>query len=838
MGLCMAVMGVAPLAAGGVHRVPMLVLMAGAAVGIGLVTLALTLQGRVLRVGIGALLPLTLVVLPLVQSVPLPSGVRRHLDPNGSVLLEDNDIALPSLWPMSLDPPSTRVHVGRAAVALAIFIVAYHLASGHRQRHLVVKVIGAAGIVAFTIALGHRVLGFGKLYGVFNSTWRSPLIGPFVNSNHTAEFLELCAFVCLACAFLRPTKLNRAGWLTGTLLCAGGAIATLSRGSVIAFALGIVTFVELRARRGRSPTATGALDRRMKLPLVWGSALLGLVVLGGALVGGAQLVDRFRSVSAGTDVRFQLWRDGLRVLAAHPLGIGRGAFDRVFPVYRTLVTPSPIRFAFLENEPLQLLVDLGWAAFGLLLAAVAVVVTVVVKRGRRDPIEAALAAGLIAVVGHNTVDFGLETLGVLVPFMAVLATLLGRMHAEPEDGAKTRARGWSWGLGAFAGAALVMGIASLAHASSDDFDTLLKNRSPADDRRALLVRAQQTHPIDYFYPLAYARVVPLRGASGAPSPRLHALNRALRLCPGCETVHVEIGRTLWGMGQRRQALLEWRTAIALNPIVLRTAMGELLSAGATAVELASVASPSSARMVDVASFLSDHGQVDDAFAVLEQAEALGGAESACLLLRAALQLRAGRIDAATATIAAAHRAGIADARLALLESRLVLAKSDAAGADSALALLDTAAAREPNNLEVQRARIELVTQYQKWTALSRSIEGFKQALYQAHGSATEAHVVNARIEARLGRWQSALGEYRIALADSPSDVTLWIEFGRQAASIGRTGTAREAYGEAARLSPNNSEITTALRQLDDEQHRLRAIEERGGSLLESGGAGN
>ena len=49
-----------------------------------------------------------------------------------------------------------------------------------------------------------------------------------------------------------------------------------------------------------------------------------------------------------------------------------------------------------------------------------------VRHGRRDRVEAALAAGLFAVVVHNFFDFGLETLGVLLPFMAILGTALGR----------------------------------------------------------------------------------------------------------------------------------------------------------------------------------------------------------------------------------------------------------------------------------------------------------------------------------------------------------------------------------------------------------------------------
>ena len=57
-----------------------------------------------------------------------------------------------------------------------------------------------------------------------------------------------------------------------------------------------------------------------------------------------------------------------------------------------------------------------------------------------------------------------------------------------------------------------------------------------------------------------------------PSPRLHALNRALRLCPSCEQVHSEVGRTLWKMGLRSQALIEWRTAVEHQPMLFTPRM--------------------------------------------------------------------------------------------------------------------------------------------------------------------------------------------------------------------------------------------------------------------------
>ncbi len=74
-------------------------------------------------------------------------------------------------------------------------------------------------------------------------------------------------------------------------------------------------------------------------------------MLGAAALGADQLVDRFKTDAVTTDVRLRLWRDALHVLAAHPLGIGRGAFDRVYPIYRTVKIPLAVRFAFVENEP-------------------------------------------------------------------------------------------------------------------------------------------------------------------------------------------------------------------------------------------------------------------------------------------------------------------------------------------------------------------------------------------------------------------------------------------------------------------------------------------------------
>jgi tetratricopeptide (TPR) repeat protein len=824
MVVCAACLVLAPLAAGGVHRPTLIVLMALAAAGLALLGLRGRIEGRPLRVGVPVLLPLVFLLAPLLQSIPIPLSLRRHLDPHGTALIEDNSIVARQAWPLSLDPPNTRVQVGRAAAALAAFLFAFHVASGPRRRHLVPRVVGATGIAVVVVGLGHRVLGFSNIYGLFHAGSRTLLTGPFVNANHTAELLELTAFACLACSFQRQTMLNRAGWLTGTLVCAAGAAATLSRGAVLGMTAGILLFVFLRYF-----VRDEEQQQRRRAALAWGLLLTGLVVVGAGAVGASQILDRFHRGAMTSDVRLHLWRDSLQLLSAHPLGIGRGAFDRVYPVYRTVATPFPLRFAYVENEPLQLLLDCGWPLFFTIVAAGAFLIWRIVRAGRRDRIEAALAAGLFAVLAHSLVDFGLETLGVLLPFAAVAGTLFGRLDGT---GAGLLSSRRSSTVVAVACAGLVFGTASVAHSSYDDFDAKLKAAAPGSPARAALVaRAQEVHPVDYFYALTYARMQPIRRRAGEASPRLHALNRALRLCPSCEAVHLEVARTLWPLGLRDQALVEWRTAVQIQPALFAPTLRELLAAGAAPADLASVATFDPKRVIEVADFLAGAGRVHDAFGVLDQADAQGAPRADSLLTRARLQIASGELGPARDTLSAARAVAGQEPRFAVLEARLLLARG-ADGADEALRVLDAAAARYPGDLEIQRMRVNLVMQFAKWHAADRALEGLKLALYQSSGAAGEAHVAAARIKTRMARWTGALGEYRIALADIPWDVGLWLEFGQVAEQAGRDSTAREAYTQAARLAPSNTEVAAALRRIDERQSRLRSPS----SVLDTGGA--
>jgi hypothetical protein len=793
----------------------MILVMATCALALVSVTLGASSQ-RPLRTSAAVALPLVLLLIPLLQSLPLPMALRAHLDPAGNALLVENDIAAVRAWPLSLDPPITREHVGKAAAALAMFMIAYHWAAGQTKRHLVARLVGAAGVAATVIGLGHRILGFGEIYGLITVTPRSLLAGPFVNANHTAEFLELGAFSCVACALTRDNLLNRYGWFTGMVMCAAGALGTLSRGALVGLLAGTPVFLLLLRRSSDE----GGEPRRRGVAVAVGAGAMILVGGTAAVLGAGGLVERFKTGSLVEDVRLRLWRDGLHVLSMHPAGIGRGAFNHLYPVYRTVTNQAfAITYAYLENHPFQLLVDSGWPLFLLIVAAVVIVVREIVLRGRRDRIEAALLAGLFAVTAHSFLDFGLETLGVALPFAAILGTVMGRCRGAQEASLSRRL---TLGIAGLACASLLFGVGSVAHSSDDDFDKLLKHAKTVEESRTILLRAQQTHPTDYYYAFAYARTEPIK-PTGGRSPRLHALNRALRLCPECAQIHVEVARTLWKMRLRSQSLIEWRSVVKIEPPLLETTMDELWRAGAKPAELAALASFDSAKMVQAADFLAARGELANGLAILDEADLEGAPRAESLLTRCRLQTQLGQLAAAQTTLAEARAAGIQDPRVAVLEANLILASKAAAGAAEALSILDLAATRYPVDVPVQQLRAEVVLTYARWQAADRAIEGYKLALYRATGQAIEANLMAARIRAKLGQWNACFSEYRLALAQAGGVPGIWVEFGQAAEAAGRDTTAREAYAEAARLAPSDAQIAVALRRVEARQGYLRSV---------------
>lgn len=809
VALCTVVF-VAPLAVGSVHR-PAIWLATG------LATLALcfflaaeALIGRSLRLTGVVMLPLALLSVPLLQILPVPSPVAKRLDPVGDALLVESPVYASPFRPLSLDPPETRAVVGKMGAVLAIFVLAFHLASGRSRRQLLLRVVAASVVTAFVIGLGHRILDEDKIYGSFTGS-RGLLNGPFINSNHLAEFMELGVFVCVACALAGASALNRVGWLSAAALLGAGALGTLSRGAVLGLGAGTLLFVFLRK------TAPG--DRAQIEPrrsMFWiGLMLLFLAVITLSL-GADQFLTRISTTRVSQELRLQLWRDSLQVLRAHPFGIGRGAFERVFPAYRTVEAGIPVRFSFIENEPLQYLVEMGWVGFAAVVAALVFVVREGLRTRRRDAIETALASALVAVLVHNLVDFGLETLGILIPFAAVLGTLLGRTR-NVEDRVWSRPRVTAVCAGAII--AIGIGAVSSTQASAADFDAQLGKAGTPQARHQIALLAQEAHPVDYLYVLAQAYAEPVAPpGAGASSPRLHALNHALLLCPRCPEVHVAVARTLWTLGRHAQALGEWRAAIKTRGSLFETSLEEVWTLQGRPDELALLPESDPERLVATISFLAEKNQRPYARKLLPLAIDAGAPPFDILLLGAKLDIDDGLTDEGLKKLAAAQKLRPQDAGAFLLQGE---ANLHAGAVDKALQALDLGIGMNPDDLPLQRKRLQVIMEHQKWHLAEQAMAGLETALHQAQQPTVELHLAAARFHAALRNYNKAGSEYNLALMQDHDNVAVWTELARLWESAGREGPALEAYREAHMIAPADPTTFAAIERIENHRRQLR-----------------
>ncbi|MEO5769896.1 MAG: O-antigen ligase family protein [Polyangia bacterium] len=785
-------------------------------------------SGRRIKISAVALFPAVFVVLTALQLLPLPPGLGDRLDPRGAALLAQGGGGTAGWRPLTLDSPATVQVLARSVAAFLTFVLAYHWAAKRTGRSLFLRAVAITGVAAVVIGLGHRILAITTIYGLFtNGRHAALLTGPFVNANHTAEFLELATFTAIACARQSATTITRASWFGAAAISAAGALATLSRSSVFALGIGVAVLILGRTVERVPELSTPLPPRRGWLAVVVGLIAVGVIAVS---IGAGQLLDRFRANAVGSDMRLGVWRDSLTVLRAHPFGIGRQAFDVVYPIYRTMEIGRPVRFSFVENEPLQMLIDFGYWGFALVVCAAVLPLRHLAKHGRRDGLELGLLAGVTAIAAHSVTDFGLETLGVLLPFMAVLGTLLGRNHPvsplpdlatlpESTDHQRTT-RVVLAGLGG----AVIVGCLSLwatVRSSGRDFDAELKGVVGAHDRREVIWAARQAHPLDYYYPLVLSTVEPLVSPNGGPSPRLRALNQALRLCANCPEVHLQVARTMWRLGRRPQALSEWATATRNQPAIFRQSLDELTRLGAQPLELTRLADDNPQRILEVAQFILVRPHPERAAPVIDSASAMGAPKLEVALLRARMDLST-NADAELTGKALADARSLApdDSRVALLDAEYMVRQGGKDAASVALATVERALDRKPSDLDLQRKRIELVSRFERWTAAERAILGYKQALQEVGRSTVEANLAAAGIYVALGRVRDAMAEFRIATMASPDDAGLWRQFASTAEAARYFTVARDAYAEVMRLAPDK-QASEALRRMDDEQAAAR-----------------
>jgi hypothetical protein len=573
--VALAVVG-SVLAIGSVH-LPVLAVVAAVtatAAAIAVHRQAQTERGLVLP--LPALVVAALAVYTLLQTIPMPMGWLAAIAPANADVWSRSLLPLgeagPAWAPLSLDPGATRVEVLRWTTYGLVFVAAAAISSRHGTVWGVLTVFGAA-LLAALVTLGHGLLGLTSVYGLYKPHFSALAwhIGPLLNPNNLAGYLNLGALCGLGLLLSHKPPVPR--WIlgAGVALIVGIEVTSASRAGVLALPLGLVALAALRRRREDEAFSQSA-STWLIVAAVSGGGLL--AALGGSDKVWSELRDKNLS-------KFDMIAWVKPMIVEHPVfGIGRGAFESVFPALRT--TPGNVVYTHAENFALQ------WATeWGLPVALAALVFFAWAFRPKRlDATKSALAAGawagVLALLAQNLLDLALEIPAVCLAASVVLGSLWGdrRIHGT-RPGLRLGSleeRGAQLGAGATA----LTGVATLglalgggAHDVTSDraklheaYDALRSARpDAAAPVRAQIRAAMRAHPAEPYFPLVGGMLAHrLRDQNAIPW-----IQRTLERGRINGRAHILLAEVLSARGSKRQALLELRLAVEHDPLVLAPA---------------------------------------------------------------------------------------------------------------------------------------------------------------------------------------------------------------------------------------------------------------------------
>ena len=487
---------------------------------------------------------LALALLTVGQAITLPAGLLAGVSPKAAEVRAF--IVGDGAGPLSYEPAASLREVSKLILYALVVWTAFLLGGRSTSRVVVFQTIVVVGLISAAIAIIHRVLGIERLFGLMETAVPTKqMLTTFVNPNHAAGFMALCAATGLGLGEASSDRAGRIGWWAAAAVCAVVSVGLLSKGGLAGLLLALVLYVSVRRWDWlRAP--------RLAIPIVVG---VGVLAAGLWSAFKDTLLDEHHPWQVG--VKLAAVQDVLPLIWDHPItGIGRGAFVSVYPQYKT--SPLQLTFAFPENLAAQLFAEWGLPVG---LAVLVGLVLVVARRLRGDdPAFIGAMAGVAAVVVQNLVDFSLELAGMAVSVAAIIGTCTsgGAAWSLPADRRPTT-------LAVVVAATVgLFGSLWLAFAAGDlDLDLKRLNRmvqraqanEPTQGHEALWAR----HPAN---PLVSAQVAYLLEVQDPPdyAGALKAANRTLYLAPTYADGHLLTGRLLMRTGFRQQGLLSIRRA--------------------------------------------------------------------------------------------------------------------------------------------------------------------------------------------------------------------------------------------------------------------------------------
>lgn len=534
------------LAIGGVHPETVCVL-----VGFGLFAVGL---GK-LRWHPLAVLLFALGIVCLLQLLPLPTACVRIISPKAveiwSRVAMSSGADTPAYVSTSVDPGATWVEAGKWFSYATAALLARGVSTEVSPLWLPRLVLGSAVVVAVVTAV-HGLVGARLLYGFYDPTFAVARwsMGPLLNANNLAGYLNLAAFVGLG-VLLKTDGTER--WVVSVALgvIASVSLLTMSRGGLLSLLVGAFTCALLARRFWREIGSAAKV-----------AAAASALLLAGVLAAVAAPTDFVgESISQNVDkLRLFQWSKPL-ISDFRATGVGRGAFAGVFPAYDEAV--RNVTYAHAENFVMQWLAEWGLVTGGAGLVALVWLLRPAVFAFGTSVSGSCAFAGVLALGVQNLFDLGFEVPGVMVALIAVGSWSWGRGRGQA---GKANVRYLRLTQSAM-GIALLVSSAGIARfgtstlqrdqrALSHAYQRLVGDRVTWDGFRLQAVAAMNRHPADPFLP----RVAALAAQRERRDP-MGWLSHSLERDPNDGRTHLLLARVLGERGALLQAMLEIRLSV-------------------------------------------------------------------------------------------------------------------------------------------------------------------------------------------------------------------------------------------------------------------------------------
>ena len=506
------------------------------------------------------------------QCVPMPIGWLAVIAPHNADVWSRALAPLhepgPSWAPISLDPTATRVEVLKGVAYLLAFVTALRVARNRDGVRFLSAVVVVTALALALAAVLHPAFGAKRLFGLYEpvASISGRHLAPLMNPNNLAGYLNMALCLSLAAMLAPEPRVPRSVAAAVTLLFVGTQVWVASRGGTITMLVGsIIVFSGSWIARKRRQGSAGTLALVSGAGMLAGAALIGL---GGSDEASNELFDanlsKLKAVTAGA-----------RILPSEPFfGCGRGAFESVFPAFRT--DPGYVTYTHPENVVVQWIVEWGFPVgmAGLILVVFALRPSVVLARSAT---ASGAWAGLMALAVQNFGDLGTEIPGLMLAGVVCAAIVVaGTPGQEPKWAIERwacRSRAVSAGAGVVALAALLLAESGMGHELHDDqlalHDAVAKGNVSVLEMHSLARAMMLRHPAEPYLPFMTA-LRAFQQKDDTPIPWLGAtLERANVYAPA----HLILARVVEARSPA-QARLEYRLAMDQGPELVRTVMAE------------------------------------------------------------------------------------------------------------------------------------------------------------------------------------------------------------------------------------------------------------------------